>query len=138
MTQINKTMAKDFIPLVKMVKAWNREVGKPIKGFHLECMMYDRYRTYTQTYTYDSMLRFFFEALPGYLKAASYDPVTGDRVDGYLGSDVPGSDRRTATTNAETAARLAREAYDDESKYHESIAINEWKALLGEFFPSHG
>jgi hypothetical protein len=120
-----------------MVKAWNREVSKPLRGFHLECILYDRYRGYTQSYTYSSMLCCFFEALPGYLSAACYDPITGDLVDGYLGKNVQGSDRQKVIAKAEKAARAAREALDDETKYT-SVAIGEWKNLLGEFFPAYG
>jgi hypothetical protein len=137
MTDVNKRMDGYFIPLVKMVKAWNREVGKPLKGFHLECMMYERYKGYDKAYTYNSMLPLLFEALPEYVAAACYDPVTGDRVDGYLGADAPGSDRRKAINKAEKAAECAREAFDDEGKYP-ITAIKEWKELLGEFFPAYG
>ena len=137
MTAVNKRMDGCFIPLVKMLKAWNREAGKPLKGFHLECMLYERYKGYDKAYTYDSMLPLLFEALPGYIAATCYDPVTGDRVDGYLGTDTPGSDRRRAITKAERAAARAREAFDDESKYP-TTAIKEWKDLLGEFFPAYG
>jgi hypothetical protein len=137
MTGVNKRMNGSFIPLVKMVKAWNREVGKPLKGFHLECMMYERYKGYDTSYTYDSMLPWLFEALPGDIAAACYDPITGDRVDGYLGTDTPGSDRRKAINKAENAGKRAREAFNDESKYP-ITAIKEWKELLGEFFPAYG
>jgi len=137
MTQINKKMDCCFKPLVKMVKAWNREVGKPLRGFHLECLLHERYKEYTQAYTYSSMMCFFFEALPGYLAAACYDPITHDRVDGYLGINIQGSDRQKVISKAEKAARKAREALDDETKYP-SVAIREWKDLLGEFFPAYG
>jgi hypothetical protein len=137
MTEINKKMDGCFKPLVKMVKAWNREIGKPLRGFHLEYILYDRYKTYTQSYTYSSMLCRLFEALPGYLSAACYDPFTGDRVDGYLGENVQGSERQRVIAKAEKAARAAREALDDETKYP-SVAIGEWKDMFGEFFPAYG
>lgn len=133
-TRVNKTMQGDFVPLIKMVKGWNREQGWPIRGFHLECMMYGRYKAYDKTYTYNSMLKVFFEALPGYLSQAAYDPVTNDRVDTYL--DVSGK-RDVAIAKARTAAAKAAEAYADEEKYP-ITAIGEWKALLGEFFPAYG
>jgi hypothetical protein len=137
MTAINKAMGRDFIPLVKMVKAWNRQEGKPLRGFHLECLLHARYKNYTTSYTYSSMLCRFFEALPGYVRAACYDPVTGDRVDGYLGPDSPGSDRQKVIAKAERAAHKALEALNDENDYP-SVAIDEWKELLGEFFPAYG
>jgi hypothetical protein len=133
-TAVNKTMTQNFVPLIKMVKGWNREQNWPIRGFHLECMMYNRYKSYTQSYTYNSMLKVFFEALPGYLALPTYDPVTSDQVDTYL--DV-GTNRATAIAKARTAAAKAAEAMADEEKYP-SVAIDEWKALLGEFFPAYG
>lgn len=137
MTRINKNMDGCFKPLMKMVKAWNRDNGKPLRGFHLECIFYERYKDYTQAYTYSSMVCRFFEALPGYLSRACYDPITGDRVDAYLGGSEPGSDRQKVIATAKKAVSLAIEALNDEDKYP-SVAIGEWKELLGEFFPAYG
>lgn len=137
MTETNKNMDGTFIPLVKMVKAWNREVGKPLKGFHIECMMQERYATYMKSYTYSSMLCRFFEALPGYLRKACYDPITGDKVDDYLGLDLPDSDRRKVIAKAERAGAAAGEALAHEEEYP-AAALGEWKDLLGEFFPAYG
>ena len=47
-TAVNKIMDGDFVPLIKMVKGWNRNEGWPIKSFHLECMMYGRDKSYTK------------------------------------------------------------------------------------------
>jgi Second Messenger Oligonucleotide or Dinucleotide Synthetase domain len=135
-TAINKTMDGDFVPLIKMVKGWNRNVGWPIKSFHLECLMHGRYKSYTRSYTYDSMLKAFFDALPGYLSQPCYDPVTSERVDGYLDAGFSGK-RSAVITNAKEAAAKAAEAYVDEDKYP-TVAIREWKDLLGAFFPAYG
>lgn len=136
-TAINKKMDGDFVPLIKMVKGWNREAGWPIRSFHLECMLYKHYASYSQSYTYNSMLNVFLQALPGYLANAAYDPVTGERVDGYLDNAAATTARQIAINKAKKAASLAKEAYEDEGKYP-SLAIDEWKAVLGEFFPAYG
>lgn len=136
-TAVNKTMNGSFVPLIKMVKGWNRDKGWPIRSFHLECIMHGRYKSYTQSYTYPSMLKVFFEALPGYLASACYDPVRGDRVDTYLDNGVSPSKRQIAISKAKSAAAAAKEAYEDQERYP-AVAINEWKALLGEFFPAYG
>ncbi len=137
MTTVNKTMEQMFVPLVKMVKGWNREVGFPLRSFHLECMMYNRYCSYSQGYSYSSMLRLFFQDLPGYLATTTYDPAMGDRVDGYLDNDAQVTQRQIAIGKAQIAAEKSKEACEDEEKYP-SIAIKEWKALMGEFFPAYG
>lgn len=136
-TEVNATMDGKFVPLIKMVKGWNRHQGWPIRSFHLECMMYHRYKTYTEGYTYSSMLTIFFEHLPGYLANTCYDPVLGDRVDTYLDNVATKTKRQIAIDKAQAAAAAAKEAYEDQGKY-ESVAIGEWRALLGNFFPAYG
>lgn len=136
-TDVNKAMSKTFVPLIKMVKGWNRHVGWPIRSFHLECMMYHHYKAYTQSYTYPSTLKIFFQALPGYLSSACYDPVMGDRVDTYLNNNAAYTKREIAIDKALKAADASKEAFDDQEDYP-SLAIGEWKKLFGEFFPSYG
>ncbi|GIW04295.1 MAG: hypothetical protein KatS3mg059_0915 [Thermomicrobiales bacterium] len=136
-TERNKTMGYTFVPLIKMVKGWNRDECWPIRSFHLECLMLDYFRTYTKGYSYPFMLRSFFEALPTYLRNAIYDPVMGDRVDTYLDNNASPTKRQIAIEKAEAAAAAAKEAYEDQDKYI-SVAINEWQKLLGEFFPKYG
>lgn len=133
-TEVNRKMDDKFVPLIKMVKGWNRDKGWPIRSFHLECIMYSHYKSYTEGYTYNSMLRYFFSSLPSYVSQATYDPVTGERVDTYLNV---GDKREIATKKATAAASASKEAYEDEDKYL-SVAIREWKELLGEFFPAYG
>lgn len=136
-TAINMKMDGAFVPLIKMVKGWNREAGWPISSFHLECLLYRHYSSYEKSFTYNSMLKIFFEELPGYLRDAAYDPITGERVDGYLDNAAATTARQIAITKAKKAAAQAKEAYEDESKYL-SVAISEWKSLFGEFFPAYG
>lgn len=136
-TRINKNMDQEFVPLIKMIKGWNREFSKPLRGFHLECIMANHYNTYTQSYTYDSMIKIFFSHLPTYLNEATYDPISGDRVDLYMDNNSLGNNREEFVNRAKKAAKLAEEASADGDKYP-SVAIGEWKDLLGEFFPAYG
>lgn len=136
-TRINKVMGGDFVPLIKMIKGWNQQFNTPLRGFHLECIMVNRYKSYTQSYTFDSMVKVFFSELSSYLRGATYDPITGDQVDLYLDNDSLGYNRQISLDRATKAAALSEEAYNDGAKYP-SVAINEWKKLMGEFFPAYG
>ena len=136
-TEVNQKMGESFVPLIKMVKGWNREVGWPIRSFHLECIMYNRYQTYDKGYTYPSMLKLFFGALPGYLSVACYDPAMGDRVDTYLDNNAKKTKRQIAIEKATTAAERSKEAFDLQDDGPQA-AIEKWKSLMGEFFPSYG
>jgi hypothetical protein len=134
MTKTNSNMGDTFKPLIKMVKGWNREVGWPIRSFHLETMMYNHYKTYSQAYTYSSTLKIFFGHLPGYLDRYCYDPVTHDSVDDYLST---GDLLRSVIVKAERAATLSSKAFSFEETNPEQ-SIRTWKTLLGEFFPVYG
>ncbi len=135
-TTVNKQMDDKFIPLIKMVKGWNREVGWPIRSFHLECIMYHRYKSYNQGYTYPSMLRWFFDKLPEYLNQYCYEPIRGERVDSYMAGD----DLTKAINKAKRAAQKSKTAMEYEENYPDKpkYAIDEWEELLGEFFPTYG
>lgn len=140
LTAINKNMDGTFIPLIKMVKGWNRNNGKIIRSFHLEALLYNHCKNYTQAYTYASVLKVFFEDLPTMLGGSCYDPVTNDRLDGYMDNNAQTTIREIAISRAQKAAEKANTAYNYEQngdRYIES-AINTWKGLFGEFFPSYG
>lgn len=135
-TTVNQNTGERFVPLIKMVKAWNRENGWPIRSFHLECMLYDQCNGYTEAYSYPSMLKAFFDTLANRLASAAYDPVRGDQVDTYLDEGTP-TRRSKAIVRAKVASVAAAKAYTDQERYP-ATAIGEWKALLGEFFPTYG
>lgn len=138
-TEVNKAMAYTFKPLIKMVKGWNRDKGWPIRSFHLECLMYNHFRSYTQAYSYPYMLKEFFQALPGALAVACYEPVKYERVDTYLDNNAIRTKRDITKEKATDAKAKSKEAYDDQTTYSSniSISIGEWKRLLGEFFPTY-
>lgn len=136
-TGVNKQMNGTFVPLIKMVKGWNRHEGWPIKSFHLECLMHLHYRSYFQDYTYNSTLSVFLSALPEYLAQACHDPVTGERVDEYLDAGGAFPLRHRATFIAQRAAQAAADANALEGSQVRN-AIVAWKSLLGDFFPAFG
>lgn len=136
-TAINKNMSGTFVPLIKMIKGWNRNAGWPIRSFHLECMLCRSFAGFTTAYSYDVLTLVFLEALPSLLNAASYDPITGERVDGYLDNNALVTMRATAITRATAAAKKVRQAFDYQSLYPSS-SIPQWKDVFGEFFPAYG
>ena len=60
-TAINRNMQGAFVPFVKMVKDWNRAAGWPIRSFHLECLLYYHCMTWSQAYSYSSMVAGFLQ-----------------------------------------------------------------------------
>ena len=136
-TSLNKRLSGCFIPLIKIIKGWNRNEGWPIRSFHLECLMYNHFNRYITSYSYPFMIQDFFAALPSYLNSVTYDPVKGDQVDSYLDNSAIKTKRQIAIEKARNAKEKSKEAYGDQERYP-TVAIGEWKKILGEFFPSYG
>lgn len=136
-TSINKAMEGSFVPLIKMVKAWNKANGDYLNGYHIECMMYYRYISYIQSYTYDSMLKIFFENLPSYIQTNCNDPIMLGSVDSYLGGYF-GEKRQAAIKKAQQAKEIAALAFSQSESGYQESAIKCWKNLLGNYFPSYG
>lgn len=95
---------------------------------------------YMQRYTYSSLAKAVFASLATYLNGPIYDPISGDRLDQYLDTNTQPSDRQTLVKRAQAAANAAEIA----EKTGTSIgglpktAIDQWKAIFGEFFPAYG
>ncbi len=62
----------------------------------------------------------------------------GDQVDTYLDNNAVKTKRQSAIEKAQSASAAATEAFEDQEIYSPSVSIGEWKALLGEFFPTYG
>lgn len=136
-TTVNKTMGGSYTPLVKMMKAWSKNHGDYLEGFHLECLLFNRYSTYEQGYTYSSMFYYLFKDLPGYLSRNTYDPSrgsNGEMVDRYLNYD----DRIAVVKHAFTCEEYAKSAYLAEEDGDHETAIYYWRLVFGDYFPAYG
>lgn len=131
-TAKNEEFASRWKPLVKMLKGWNRETGKPIKpSFLIEVMALKLVDPPFNAYSSD--VRSFF--------AAAAEAIGDDWADpagiGPLVSDQMTPERcqeaRHALYEAEkTATRAARA--EDQGRCGEAIAL--WRQLFGPYFPA--
>jgi hypothetical protein len=137
-TSINKNTNSMVVPVIKMLKRWNKNNGDVLSGYHIECLVYKHYKGYTQGYTYDSTLKVFFEKLPSYLREYCYDPITGVQIDTYLDNNASYTLRDSVISKAESAKTSSSSAYDSSENGYIQSSIEEWKSLFGEFFPNYG
>ena len=130
-TAKNKELDGKWVPLVKMLKRWNRSAGSPIKpSFLIEVMALD---LIDPSFTsYPAELRRFF--------ASALDGVTHDWPDpAGLGSPVSDQmtpEKREAAvamlrTAEVTAARAVR--LEQQEKNSEALAL--WRGVMGKYFP---
>jgi len=131
-TAKNKELGGKWVPLVKMVKRWNRSAGKPIKpSFLIEVMMQELVDApFT---TYPSEVRRFFAAAQAGIDRAWADPA---------GYGPPVSDQMTPQLIAE-AKRILRDAdmkaamavrFEQQGKQGDAIAL--WREIMGRYFPT--
>lgn len=132
MSQQNANANGLLIPLVKMVKRWNANIGKQFNSFYLE-MLTAQAVQYKVWRTYSEGLSHFFAYTQGFNPEFVSDPV------GY-GSLIPsglGSYERSTRFNT------ARERHAKALQYVEqgslAYAFVEWQKIFGDYyFPSYG
>jgi hypothetical protein len=130
-TAKNKDLDGRWVPLVKMVKGWNRASGNPVKpSFLVEVVAEDLVEAPFSTYPDE--VRNFFAAAEANIDRAWPDPAK-------LGPPV--SDQMTpervvaAKTALQEAQRKATLAFRAEATGRQGDALRIWREMLGEYFP---
>ncbi|MGR7995071.1 CBASS oligonucleotide cyclase [Xanthobacter sp. ZOL 2024] len=131
-TTKNKELGGKWVPLVKMVKRWNRSAGKPIKpSFLIEVMMQELVDAPFTTYP-SEVRRFFAAALDGigksWLDPAGYGPPVSDQMTSELIAKAKDSVRQ-----AEMKAAIAVR-YEQQGRQGDAIAL--WREIMGKYFPA--
>ncbi|HEX8700111.1 MAG TPA: CBASS oligonucleotide cyclase, partial [Myxococcaceae bacterium] len=131
-TKKNKELDEHWVPLVKMLKRWNRSAGKPIKpSFLIEVMAHHLVDGPFTTYP-SEVRRFFAAALDGIMQdwgdPAALGPPVSDQMTPELrqtAADV----LRSAEMKAALATRLEKQG-----KQGEALVL--WRELMGKYFPT--
>lgn len=130
-TAKNKALEGHWVPLVKMVKGWNRANGSPIKpSFLIEVMAEELVEAPFSTYSDE--VRNFFAAAEANMGRAWPDPAK-------LGPPV--SDQMTPERVAEAqkalqeAQRKVALASRAEATGRQGDALQLWREVLGDYFP---
>lgn len=131
-TSKNKALDNKWIPLVKMLKAWNRAAGKPIKpSFLIEVMAQELIDGPFTTYP-SEVRRFFAAALDGinndWPDPAGYGPPVSDQMTSDKRQSAIAALRK-AEVDAARAMRLEKEG-------RQGDALSLWREILGSYFPS--
>lgn len=131
-TAKNKQLDGKWVRLVKMVKRWNREAGKPIKPmFLIEVMAQTLVDPPFNTYP-DEVLRFFSAAQDGidqdWPDPAGLGPLVSDQMDS--------SARAQAKAALRNAERLAVQAMRAEKQGRTGEALQLWRQVFGRRFPT--
>ncbi len=125
----------DFVPVIKMIKAWNREHGRFFQSFHLEVLALQIFHQMTIS-DFPSGVRFFFQHGRGLISKKNADPAGyADDVGAYINTEQKVSDAVAKFEWAFQTAVRAESAFQNE-RPRESITA--WRTVFGESFPAFG
>jgi len=130
----NSNHNDDLVPIVKMIKAWNRNINDAFVSFYLELTAIEVFRNITIS-DYPSGMRYFFDKGRGKIKFKRQDPVSyGGQINGLENVSTV----IDAVSRFETAYSRALKAEEYAEKGYNADAIGEWKKIFGNYFPSYG
>nr|WP_194946124.1 CBASS oligonucleotide cyclase [Mycolicibacterium malmesburyense]CRL76802.1 hypothetical protein CPGR_04096 [Mycolicibacterium malmesburyense] len=134
MSNANHTHDGDLVPVVKMIKAWNRQIGDAFRSFYLELLVERALRNVRIT-DFPSGCRFVFDKGRELIKYTISDPAgLGSNVHGLAGANNVSE----AVSRFETAYNRAvlAEAYANQGRVADAVA--EWRKVFGNYFPAYG
>lgn len=125
----------DLVPLVKMIKGWNRTINRYFRSFHLEVLAWSIFDG-IKISDYPSGMKYFFaEGLKKISKKlpdpAGYSDNVGFYIDTYEKITYAENLFQTAYSRA-----LKAEEYVSNNRVIE--AINEWRKIFDNCFPAYG
>jgi hypothetical protein len=134
MAASNKAHDGDLVPLIKMIKAWNKSHSAFFRSFHLEVLALQILQSITIS-NFSSGARYFFDKGREIIKQQNLDPAGyGDDVGKYITGD-----------KVQEAERRFQLAYDRAIKAEQYTAngnvkdaVEMWAKNFGDYFPTYG
>jgi hypothetical protein len=130
--ETNKVHGGDFVPLVKMLKAWNRTHGGLLRSFHLETLARHLLTNVTIS-DFPSGCRWFFDKARDQLEVQLEDPAGYAGPVGYISA----ADLAGAKSRMETAFKRAAAAEQLALQERIADAFEQWRLIFPEHFPAY-
>jgi hypothetical protein len=125
------------VPFIRMLKAWNRQAGSPLGGFHLECLVVRFVSEGWPVQDYARAVGDFFRWLQTAVNRPTYEPILGEVIDAYLDEgDVWTNRRRHVIAVVADTSRLIDEATARSANQEWNTALDKWQSILGPYFPA--
>ncbi|MBA7501479.1 hypothetical protein ES706_00049 [subsurface metagenome] len=127
LTNVNQSISKKMVPVIKLYKAINMRLPKEDKlsGYHIESLAINAFENYQGSLSYKDMLLH----LTQYASTAVMNPIedsTGQsiHVDDYLGDPASHERKRASAAIERIAARM--------KSADSAASVEKWKELFGE------
>ena len=121
----------NLVPLIKMIKCWNRNNGSLFSSFYLELLIIKILNGITIS-DFPSGTRFFFDKARELIKYTVTDPAG---LGGYVGGFNAGTTVEKAVTLMQKSYNKAVEAERLASAGQNIEAAKKWQEIFGDFFP---
>lgn len=133
-TAQNRWHGGNLVPLVKMIKGWNRVNGDPFSGFYLELMATDILNNVT-ILDFSSGARFVLDKGREKIRYKQRDPA--GLGEGWINGLKKGTVEQAVARFAR-AHELAVEAETFACAGRISEAVDRWRVIFGGYFPAYG
>ncbi|KKP86739.1 MAG: hypothetical protein UR89_C0015G0002 [Candidatus Roizmanbacteria bacterium GW2011_GWA2_35_8] len=134
-SQANTAHDGDYIPLVKMIKSWNKKHSSFFRSFHLEVLALKIFNNVAIS-DFPSGVRFYFEKGLSLISQKNTDPAGyGGDIGNYLNSKEIIDD---GVSRFQKAYEIATKAEQYGNDGYIELAVNKWRVLFGDYFPSYG
>lgn len=134
MSEANKAHNGDLVPVIKMLKSWNKSNGSFFRSFHIEVLALEIFRNINIS-NFPSGVRYFFGRAKDVVRGKNLDPAGyGDDVGRYINTSMVDE----ASTRFRTAFDQAVKAENYEKNLQMRSAIETWQKLMPTHFPAYG
>lgn len=135
MSSSNSVHNGDMVPLVKMIKGWNRNIGDFFMSFHLEVLALSILNN-VRISNFPSGVRFYFDKGKDLISKQNPDPAGfGGDIGAYLNSREKIDD---AVSKFQLAYERAIKAEECDNRGYTRDAFEMWKKVFGDCFPAYG
>jgi hypothetical protein len=125
----------DLIPLIKMIKAWNKNIDRHFRSFHLEVLAWSILNGVAIS-DFPTGVRYFLDKGRELVSKKNPDPVSyGGDVGSYIDSTTA---IQEAVGKFQLAYERAVKAEDYERRGYTANAVEMWQKVFGDYFPAFG
>ncbi len=131
----NTAHGGDLVPIIKMIKGWNRKISSHFQSFHLEVLALAILNN-VKISSYPSGVRFFFDKGRALVASQNPDPAG---YGGDVGSYINTQEKiNQAVSRFQMAYERALKAEDFAKRGNLPSAFDMWDKIFGDYFPAYG
>lgn len=131
----NEAHNGNLVPMIKMIKAWNRSLNRHFRSFHLEVLALAIYSNVTIS-NYWSGMRYFLDKGRALIATKNADPAGyGDDVGSYISGQTQINDA-VGKFQVDYERALKAEHYASQDEIANAIAM--WRKVFSNPFPAYG